>query len=352
MNELSEISVKNQVINNMRQEFEGQRPNSNRILKTLLDLRTKGKSQQVSDSEFFDIVGETFNMAPDFFMKELYESFMVKIGKIIGTEKRQQMERYIIEKFCLDEDEKILYVCKADVKLTEMLEQEQSGKMKGGLFGIRISVSSGDVFITNQRLIAHGFFKVKGGESQRWFVWGPGSLWIFTGGSKRRERQKELFESTPFGYQFPIKNHWGLGKVKLLHVVGYNFFIKNRICVLTIKPLDKQKREQHLNNIFNLLRKDVEEILALIQGIFEFDKGEKFKKRFIPNIIKSLHKTEEYNDLSDLDYLNIVKETYKIDSEFFMSIIYPKMMSWDFPSFMEVKDSVKETLMNEGANIT
>ncbi len=121
--------------------------------------------------------------------------------------------------------------------------------------------------------------------------------------------------------------------------------------MLNIKPLDKQKREEHLNIIFSLLRKDVEDILALIQGIFEFDKGEKFKKRLIPNIIKSLkhHKVEEYNDLSDSDYLNIVKETYKIDPEFFKSIIYPKMMSWDFDPFLKVKDQVESLVEGLGS---
>ncbi|MFW9829542.1 MAG: hypothetical protein ACFFEY_18355 [Candidatus Thorarchaeota archaeon] len=337
------MSEVNQILNDIKKAIEKSKPNVKLILNILYDLRSKKKVRQLTDTDFFDVVGETYNMAPEFFMKELYETFMVKIGKLIGAEKRQEMERYIIEKFCLDEDEKILYVCKANVKLTEMLEQTTKGKTKGGLFGIIISVKSGDIFITNQRLIAHGFFKVKGGESQKWFVWGPGSLWIFTGGSKRRERQKELFESTPFGYQFPIKNHMGLGKVKLLHLIGYQLIVKNRICMITIKPLNKQKREEHLNSIFNLLRKDAEEILALIQGIFEFDKGEKFKKRLIPNFIKSLkhHEVEEYNDLSDSDYLNIVKETYNIDPEFFKSVIYPKMMSWDFDPFLKVKDQVK-----------
>jgi hypothetical protein len=354
MTEMQELGMKSQVINDLKEELQSSKPNSKKVLKIIFELQTKGKSLKLSDTDFFDIVGEAYRANPDYFMKELYETFMVKIGKIIGIEKRQEMERYILEKFCLDEDEKILFTCKANVKLTEMLEQEQSGKMKGGLFGIIITVKSGDIFITNQRLIAHGFFKVKGGESQRWFVWGPGSLWIFTGGSKRRERQKELFESTPFGYQFPIKNHWGLVKVKLLHLISYQLVVKNRICLINIKPLNKQKREEYLNNIFSLLRKDVEDILAFIQGMFEFDKRGKFKKRLIPNFIKSLkhHKIEEYDDLSDSDYLNIVKETYKIDPEFFMSIIYPKMMSWDLPAFMEIKDRVLETLMNEGANVT
>ncbi len=339
MNELDELDNKIYVINNIKEELQKPKPNPKTILKTLFDLRTNKKIPQPSDTEFFDIVGETFKLAPDFFMKDLYQTFMVKIGKIIGAEKRQEMEKYIIEKYCLAEGEQILYLCKGNVKLTEMLEQKPSGKTQGGLFGIIIKVSSGDVFLTNHRLITHGFFKVKGGESQKWFIW-TNSLWVFTGGAKRKERKEEIFESTPFGYQFPIKNHWGLSKIKLLHIVAYNIHIKNRICLLTIKPLDKKKREEDLNSIFNLLRKDTEEVLALINNLYEFDKGEKWKKKLIPNILKSLHISEEYIDLSDSDYLNIVKETYKLDPEFFMNSIYPKMMSWDFPSFLTVKEEV------------
>ncbi|MFX1427745.1 MAG: hypothetical protein ACFFBE_14930 [Promethearchaeota archaeon] len=351
MNELQELGYKNQLMNDIKKEFQSGRPNTKRILKTLLGLRAKGKSQELSDIEFFDIVGETFNLDPNFFMKGIYETFMVRISSIIGAEKRREMERYIIEKYCLAENEQILYECRGNIKQTEILEQQESGKYKGGLFPLRISVSTGDVFLTNYRLIAHGSLKVKGGESQKLFIW-TSSIWVFSGGSKRRERKRALIESSPlFGYQFPIKNQWGLAKIKLTHVIAYNINIDNRKCLISIKPTDNSKRDEDMSKIFDILRKDVNEFLDVIQEIMETEKSEKFKRRLIWANLRALHKSEEFTDLSDSDYLFIIEWTYKLDPEIFMTYIYPKMMSWDNPSFLKIKEQVIELLIKEGANI-
>jgi len=335
------MSDSNQILNIIKEELQNPRPNAKTILKSLFDLRTNKKIQQPSDSEFFDIVGETFQLNPDFFMKEIYKVFMVKLGKIIGFEKRREMEKYIIEKFCLAEGEQILYECKGNVKQVELIEQKESGKYKMDRFPLTISVSSGDVFLTNYRLIAHGLLKVKGGESTSWFVW-TDSLWIFTGGSKRREKKDNFIESSPlFGYQFPIKNHWGLSKSKLLHIVAYMLNMDKMKGTISIKPTDTSTREEDMSKMFDFLRKDANEVLDVIKELMETEKREKWKRRYISNMLKSLRKTDEYTDLSDSDFLNIVKETFKIEPEFFMASIYPKMMSWDFPAFLSVKEEVR-----------
>ena len=212
------MSEKNQIIDNIKMEFSARR-SAKRILKSLYSLRTQEKFQQLTDSEFFDIVGEVFNLNPDFFMKELYKTFRNKMGRIIGVEKLKEMEKYIIEKFCLYEGEQILYECKGNIKQTELLEQKKSGKYKMDSWPVKISVRSGDIFITNYRIIAHGVLKVSGGESTRLWTWT--SLWVFSGGSKRTERRDAKIKSSPlFGYQFPYKNHFGLGNSKFLKFVG------------------------------------------------------------------------------------------------------------------------------------
>ncbi|MFX1380225.1 MAG: hypothetical protein ACFFA4_14150 [Promethearchaeota archaeon] len=338
------------VINNIKEEFQKPKPSTKKILNILFDLQAKGKSQKISDSEFFEIVGETFKLNPDFFMKELYTTFMVKLGKIIGAEKRREMVKYIITKYCLFEDEEIIYECKGNVKQTELLEQKSSGKYKMDKFPLTISVSDGDIYLTNYRLIAQGFLKVKGGESTKWFIW-TDSLWIFTGGSKRKERKNALIESTPlFGYQFPSKYYIGLGKSKLLHIILYVLNLENRKCTIAIKPTNTAKREDDLIAIFNILRRDVNEVIMSIKEVYEFEKLEKFKRRNIWAILKALWKSEEFLGLPDSDYLHIVKETYKIDPEFFMTSIYPKMMSWNNQSFLSIKEELFAQLRKEGAN--
>lgn len=326
--------------------------NSKRSLKYLYDLQTKNKSQQLSDSEFFDAVGETFRLNPDFFMKELYNTFMNKMGKIIGAEKRKEMERYVIEKFCLLEDEQILYELKGNIKQTELLEQKPSGKYKMDNLPLKISVNTADIFITNKRMIGHGMLKASGGEKTKGGIFYLTSLWVFTGGSKKTERKKALIESSPvFGYQFPTKNHIGLGKSKLLHIIAYIVNIDKLKCTISIKPTDKVKREEQMNKIFDLLRKDANEVLDVIHEAYEREILEKNKRRFSLGILKALLKSEEFTHLSDSDYFHIVKETYKLDTEFFMTSIYPKMTSWDFPSFLSVKEQLFELLRKEGANI-
>ena len=325
--------------------------NSKRILAYLYDLQTKNKSQELSDSEFFDAVGETFKLNPGFFMKELYQKFRGNMGRILGAEKRKEMEKYIIEKFCLLEGEQILYDLKGNIKQTELFEQKPSGKYKTGTSPVKISVSSGNLFFTNYRIIAQGELKVSGGRSTSLL---PTLLkrYAWTGDTIRAKRRKIIFESSPiFGYQFPIKLHWGLGKIKLLHIVGYYVNIDKFRSNISIKPTDKSKREEHLNKIFDILRKDANEVLDVINEINETEILEKHKRTTILTILKSLFKSEEFTHLSDSDYLNIVKETYKLDPEFFMASIYPKMTVWDFPSFLSIKEELFELLRKEGANI-
>jgi len=329
--------------------------NSKRNLAYLYDLQTQNKSQQLSDSEFFDAVGETFRLNPEFFMKELYNPFRKKMGISIGAEKLKEMGKYIIEKFCLGENEEILYECKGKISLNELLERKPSGKYKMVSRPVKLSVSSGNLFFTNYRIIAQGKLKVTGGYSTNIFS----DLWptlltrcAWMGDTIQAKRRKDSFKSSPvFGYIFQIKNHTRLGKINLLHIVGYSLNIDKRKCDISIKPTDTSKREEHLNKIFDLLRQDANEVLDVINEVYETELLEKNKRRMILVVLKALRKSEEFADLSDSDFLNIVKETYKLDPEFFMNSVYPKMISWKFPSFLSVKEELIEHLRKEGANI-
>jgi len=312
------------------------------LFKKTLEMRNS-----LSDSEFFDILGEVFKSNPEDYMKNLYGEVRKTVKKLYGDEKLNEMERYIIEKFCLYEDEQILYELKGNIKQTELLEQKASGKYKMDTLPLKISVKSADIFITNKRMIGHGVLKASGGEKTKGAVFYLTSLWVFTGGSKKAERNKALIESSPvFGYQFPIKNHTGLGKNKLLHIVAYYVNIDKLKCIISIKPTDKAKREEQMSKIFEILRKDANEVLDVINEANETIILEKNKRRYILDILKGLRKSEEFADLSDLDFLDIVKETYKLDPEFFMKSIYPKMKSWDFPSFLSIKEELIELIEN------
>ena len=284
MNEL--IVDYNKVLDMIKAELESPRPNTKRILKLLFDF----EKDYLSSPEYFDFIGETFRLNPDYFMKELYETFMGKIRKIIGVEKRTEMEKYILEKYCLYEDEEILYDCSGNVKQTELIEQSESGSYKMKTMPLIVSVNSGHVFLTNYRIIAHGLLKVKGGEKTRGFLFYATSLWVFTGGSKRSERKEELKSSQLFGYQFPIKDHWGLSKSNFLRLVAY-FIKRDKFkCTIAIKPTNQAKREADMVAIFNLLRKTPAEAINVIKQIYDFEKLEKFARRQIWGILKLIWK--------------------------------------------------------------
>ena len=64
-------------------------------------------------------------------------------------------------------------------------------------------------------------------------------------------------------------------------------------------------------------------------------------------ILRHLRTREEYQDISDSEYLDIVRETYRLNPQFFMDFIYPKMKSWDFPSFLTIKEGFLGILHKE-----
>ena len=107
-----------------------------------------------------------------------------------------------------------------------------------------------------------------------------------------------------------------------------------------MKPSGPSNREEHRNNIFDILRKDANEVLDLINEVFENEINQKMKRRIILGIIKQLRKGEEYQKITDSEYLNIIEESYKLDPSFFMSSLYPKLVSWDYPSYSTVKEEV------------
>lgn len=222
---------------------------NNQILKTLFDLGSEANSQQLSDSEFFDIVGETFKLNPEYFMKELYKRFMKKMSKIIGAEKQQEMVKYIIENFCLVEDEQIVYECKANVNIFE-----KSSQIK--FQGYKITISSGYIYITNFRIIAQGSFKVEGGQHILTPLLFTPRFNDLSGYSRRKERKIEFIESSPtFGYQFPCNDHYGLAEGKHPKLVSYTIMTDERYWVINITPTDKSKKEKDITKIFDILAK-------------------------------------------------------------------------------------------------
>lgn len=312
------------------------------VIKSLVRFRTKKQFKHLTDSEFFDLVGEVFKLDPNFFMKYVYKPFRKKIKAMVGgTKLLKEMDKYIIQKFCFYEGEHILYECEGNISNTELGRRDKSGKYKANSsLALTVKVGGAQLIFTNYRIIAQGKLKAVGGQNLNLWVWAPKLFWLSGGGggAERKESKKRFVESSPvYGYNFQIENHFSLTKViKLFRSVMYNIMIEDRICRIAIKP----DYSVHLDKIFDILRKDAGQVINLIYEMYKVEIVEENKKKAIVGILEGLFSSEEFEPLSDSEFLDIVGETFKLDSEFFMKAVYPKMMSWTFSSFVRVKEEI------------
>ena len=213
------MSDSNQIMEIIKEELQKPTPVSNKILNLLLDLRRKAEFQQLSDPEFHNIVGETFNLNPGFFMKALYKAFRNKLRKLIGAKRLMEMEQYIIEKYMLHEGEQLFYVFNGSLI--------QNARMLKPFF-----IESATFFFTINRIIAQGKLK------------GP--------------FHRYSSESGIYGYVIPIKNIFRLRRVR--NNIRYRIKLGDRSSEISIKIAlgeSEEKREELIDEILQMLNKEV-----------------------------------------------------------------------------------------------
>ncbi|MHA1479641.1 MAG: hypothetical protein ACTSPU_15725 [Promethearchaeota archaeon] len=93
------------------------KPSKDGILKCLYALQAENS---LPAFEFFDVIGDIYQRAPVFFMSSIYPKIRRKFGKIYKNEGMRVMDKYILEKFCLDEGEQIKHEFYGIVKLKDM----------------------------------------------------------------------------------------------------------------------------------------------------------------------------------------------------------------------------------------
>jgi hypothetical protein len=364
------MSVVNQIMSNIKEELTNPKPSTKRIITILSDLRSKEEYQLITDSEFYDIVGETFKLNPKFFMKNIYSEMLSSIhDQIVRYSRRykttprkinmMEMEKYIIEKFCLYQGEQILYECDGQIK--EINPTPLKFAFNRDPIGASVDRR---IYITNYRIIAHGKLSVWGGQRWGWGIWSEIAAMVATGGSKRCESRLgiiggSLSQELPcYGYQFKTTNHVRLKKKS--NGVGY-WVIVNKVESISNPSGMEQKnalinamrkvrltlhssKKEDINNLYKALCKNVYQTINSFYEIHEVGLHEKFKRKEFLYRLRELWDSEEYQHLSNSEYLEIVEAVYNLDPQFFMTIIYPKMMSWTFPSFLNVKSEISEIL--------
>jgi len=268
------------------------------LFKKTLEMRNS-----LSDSEFFDILGEVFKSNPEDYMKNLYGEVRKTVKKLYGDEKLNEMERYFIEKYCLYDGEQILFVFDGNLI--------QNAKMLKPFF-----IDSASFFLTNKRIIAQGKLK------------GP--------------FHRYSSELGIYGYVIPIKNIYRLKRDS--NSIRYRTILGDRVSGINLKIAlgeSQAKREEEINTIFKILSKDVNDIKDTIRVILER------KKQKIKEFLLDLRISEEYQYLSNSEYVDIVEATYKLNPQFFMESIYRELKSWRFPSLNQKEENIlKEEIRN------
>jgi len=136
------LSNVNLIIDKIREEHKKGLPSKRKILSYLLDLLNKDKYPSLSDVEFYDIVGETYNLNLDYKLNlkmlfyPIYNALKKKIKKLHGDEKRLEMEQYLIKNFGLFGTEHILN------KIKEKFEEVPSNDLNLEILAIFYDILS------------------------------------------------------------------------------------------------------------------------------------------------------------------------------------------------------------------
>ena len=191
---------KKQIIENIKRKIANVNPYMKRdlarVTSYIFDCFKTFKEEALTDMEYYDIVGAIFKFNPKFYMDSIYPKM-----------KSLELTRYIIENYCLYEGEKIIYEFPGKIK------QSTSAPLNP----VVTTVKGGNIFVTNLRIIAHGKLVVGGGDKISHSA--ISQMVTAQMAKKARERAKKRFlneslsQDLPcYGYQFRIKNQFGLKK--------------------------------------------------------------------------------------------------------------------------------------------
>jgi hypothetical protein len=324
-------------------------PSKTRILSVFSDWIDNKEPQFPEDALISEFVGEILKVEPEFFLQSLYNDIRRILEKYYGDEGRNLIEKNIIEKCCLYDGEQILYEYNGDI--SQMIPES----------AVKSEVH-GRIYVTNYRIIAQGKLETSGGQNIYWGL----AVYLLSGEAKRVKSKNAIIDGSAhqelpcYGYQFKIKNHTELKKKR--NGIRYIVIVDNwgdkgnlskykqakmltkvaRIIRITLQ-YPKKTLSMRVNTLYESFCKDVNHILSLIKEELEREYPSKY---ILVPFLRALRISKEYQQITDSVYLDIVRETYRLNPQFFMEFIYPKMKSWKFPSFINVKGEVIELIEN------
>ncbi|MFW9782766.1 MAG: hypothetical protein ACFFFB_10835 [Candidatus Heimdallarchaeota archaeon] len=203
------------VLNELKALVKRRKINEIIRLFTRFQLKVIPEYKFLTDTQIYDLIGEVMNYDPILFSEKLYQG----VRGTIPIEKFREMERYIMEKYSFYSGEKILH--------------EYYGKVgyyvpRVVMGNIKFQITSAIIYITNYRIIAHGFLKAGSSYAT---IFGGLMGTAYSAGKMRgaifeiRDLHKQLDseQKSCFGYQFP---HTGMMDLRL-HQGGIEYCLKS-----------------------------------------------------------------------------------------------------------------------------
>lgn len=222
-----------QILDSIKKELTKARPSKSIILSYIFDF------QLVFYSALFDVVGETFKLNPEFYMNNLYGDIETRTYERYGEGKVGEMQKYIVERFCLNDGEQIHYECPS-----VFINYWENPTLKSRGF----RVIGATLFVTNYRIIAQGLTWKQGGEA--------------SSGKRALKTIMDLsIQQECYGYVFPIKNLISLKKTSKGVSYDINLKVKNtnRLRNISIELVKSPKREEQKHELFEILIKELDE---------------------------------------------------------------------------------------------
>lgn len=329
-----------QFIEEIKQEMSMDRPSRSKIYSLIFKMKNTEEFKALNDIEYYDIVGEIFTLNPEFFMASLYSGM-----------RSLDMAKHIFQKYCLYEDEKILYETRGDII--------QETGMVSGNDNVKVSVTGGAIYVTNYRIIAQGTLSVKGG---RYYSGGLIDLMIapMTGSSSRKKsRQAVIVESLNqelpcYGYQFKAKAHFRMKKKsnsiryevfgELDNLSEISSFLHNKMLNKSVRLITLKVAKDQVNDLFNIMCKDTDQTIDMFQELTDIGVKGRRKRIDFKNRLKKIMdmNNEEYRNFSDADRLKIINKVYDLDPELFKTSLHPKLEKWSLPTYINLKDKIDE----------
>ena len=186
----------------------------------------------LSDFEFFDVIGNIYQRAPVFFMSKFFNRMRHKISKFrknFGNEGLQVMDKYILEKFGLEKEEKILFEFKGKISIRKPKKY-------------KFKVFKGPIYVTNHRIIAHG---------QGMFEIDQNIGMAFKRPMKAFAAHLSEFQPC-YGYSFPIKNLYNLIPLRESknRMLKYLILEKRKVRITGLRNRDIRDELQAILNEF------------------------------------------------------------------------------------------------------